>query len=157
MAIRVPPVVICLCLAAPAKAAPCEGMADLLAFIADETGYAIPLTCPGVSLSPDLSAALALRSQVGAFVPETGAILLAPDLDTDSALGRSYLLHELVHAAQFRAGRQEEVACEAELEAEAYRVQTAWLRRQGEFREAMLLDWAAEALGRCGTAAAMDY
>jgi hypothetical protein len=82
---------------------------------------------------------------------------LAPDLDTDSALGRSYLLHELVHAAQFRAGRQEEVACEAELEAEAYRVQTAWLRRQGEFREAMLLDWTAEALGRCGTAVAMDY
>lgn len=157
MSVRVPSLVLCLALAAPASAAPCDGMADLLAFVAEETGYPIPLICPAISRSPDLAAAPALRSQVGAFVPETGAILLAPDLDTDSLLGRSYPLHELVHAAQYRAGRQAEVACEAELEAEAYRVQTTWLRRQGEFREAMLLDWAAEALGRCGAAVPMDY
>lgn len=157
MTVRVVPLVLCLFLAAPAKAAPCDEVADLLVFAAEATGYPIPLICPEISRSSALSAAPALRSQVGAFVPETGQVLLAPDLDTDSILGRSYLLHELVHAAQYRAGRQAEVNCEAELESEAYRVQTAWLRRQGEFREAMLLDWAAEALGRCGAAMPMDY
>ncbi len=120
-----------------------------MAFIADHSEYARPLDCPVIERSAQLAAAPGLRSQVGAYVPATGRILLAPDLDTDSALGRSYLLHELVHAAQYRAGAQTRARCEGELEREAYQLQTLWLRRQGEPREAMLLDWAAQALGRC--------
>ena len=132
-------------------------MGDLLTFIETEGGYPIPTDCPMVNRS-DLLDVPALRSQVGAFVPATGHILLARDLDTDTTLGRSYLLHELVHAAQYRAGAQTRVRCEGELEREAYRLQTSWLRQKGEFREAMLLDWAADALGRCaGDAAGMDY
>jgi hypothetical protein len=147
---RLAPLLLSLSVALPVKAAPCAGLGDLLAFIAAETAYPVPATCPPVERSAALASAPALRSQVGAYVPATGRILLAPELDTTSPLGRSYLLHELVHAAQFRAGAHLRVRCEAELEAEAYRVQTGWLRIQGEFREAMLLDWAADALGRCG-------
>jgi hypothetical protein len=147
-----------LSLAPPALAGSCEGMGDLLAFIASEAGYPVPMDCPAVDRSNLLDAGPALRSQVGAFVPATGQILLASDLDTDTTLGRSYLLHELVHAAQFRAGAETRVRCEGELEREAYHLQTSWLRQKGEFREAMLLDWAANALGRCaGDAVAMDY
>jgi hypothetical protein len=133
-------------------------MHDLLAFIAAESRYPVPADCPKIEKSVALDSAPALRSQVGAYVPDTGDIMLASDLDTNTTLGRSYLLHELVHAAQYRAGAETLVRCEAELESEAYHLQTMWLRQQGEAREAMLLGWAAEALGRCdGAAPAMDY
>ncbi|WP_136645021.1 hypothetical protein [Tabrizicola sp. YIM 78059] len=49
--------------------------------------------------------------------------LLASDLDTDGAPGRSGLQPELVQLGQHGAGRQADVACEAEREAAAYRVQ----------------------------------
>jgi hypothetical protein len=144
--------------AAPGQAASCAGLADLLLFVADQTGYPVPPDCPVVERVQALQGDARLRSQVGAYVPATGRILLDPGLDTDQPLGRSYLLHELVHAAQFRAGAQLQARCEAELEAEAYRVQTAWLRGQGEFREALLIDWVANALGRCTVSGtAIDY
>jgi hypothetical protein len=143
---------------AAGQAATCDGVDDLLAFVSDQTGYSAPLDCPVVERSADLQGNAALRSQVGAYVPATGHILLDPGLDTDRPLGRSYLLHELVHAAQFQAGMQLRVKCEGELERESYSVQTAYLRRHGEFREAMLIDWIAETLGRCsGDAPAMGY
>ncbi len=133
-------------------------MSDLLDFIATEGGYPVPSDCPAVEKSDILETMPALRSQVGAFVPATGRILLASDLDAETTLGRSYLLHELVHAAQYRAKVQTRVRCEGALEGEAYRLQTLWLRQKGELREAMLLDWAADALGRCaGDAPAMEY
>ena len=133
-------------------------MADLLVFIAAHSSYSLPQTCPVIERTDVLESAPALRSQVGAYVPATGQIMLAGDLDTEATLGRSYLLHELVHAAQYRAGAQTLVRCEGELEREAYHLQTLWLRQKGEPREAMLLSWAAEKLGRCpGDASAMDY
>jgi hypothetical protein len=144
--------------AVPALANACDGLGDLLDFIADQSGHALPAECPIIIRSAQLSGVGALRSQVGAFVPSTGQILLAPDLDTDSVLGRSYLLHELVHAAQYHAGAETRVRCEGELEREAYRVQSAWLRQQGEMREALLIDWVADTLGRCPTdPPAADY
>lgn len=150
--------VLGLCPAAPVLAAPCDGMQDLLTFIAAQSSYPVPLDCPKVEASGGLDSAPALRSQVGAYVPATGHILLASDLDTGTTLGRSYLLHELVHAAQYRAGAETRVRCEAELEREAYHLQTMWLRQNGEPREAMLLSWAAETLGRCpGDAPAVEY
>lgn len=147
-----------LCLPSPVAAGSCADVADLLHFIAAESSYPVPQDCPQIDRSDILESAVGLRSQVGAYIPATGRVLLASDLDTEAALGRSYLLHELVHAAQYRGGAQTQVRCEAELEREAYHLQTTWLRQRGEFREAMLLDWAAEALGRCaGHTPAMDY
>jgi hypothetical protein len=152
------PALFCLALGSPALAAPCTGLEDLLQFINDQAGYALPSDCPSITPSALLAAAPALRSQAGAYVPATGEILLAPDLDSGTVLGRSYLLHELAHAAQFRAGVQTRVTCEGALEAEAYQIQTLWLRRHGEAREALLIDWVAAALGHCGdTHAAPDY
>jgi hypothetical protein len=157
MNIAAVPLLVLLFPAAPALAGSCAGMEDLLTFITIETGHPVPADCPAVERSDQLDGTSALRSQVGAYVPATGRILLAHDLDTATVLGRSYLLHELVHAAQYRIGAEAHVICEAELEAEAYRIQTAWLRQHGEFREAMLLDWAAESLGRCTGDAPMEY
>lgn len=160
LALAVPIVVLVLglCHAPPVLAGSCADVADLLDFIAAESGYPMPLDCPEIDRSDILESAPALRSQVGAYIPGSGRIMLAVDIDTESTLGRSYLLHELVHAAQYRAGAETRVRCEAELEREAYHLQTTWLRQKGEFREAMLLDWAAEVLGRCtGDAQAMDY
>lgn len=149
---------VSLCLAPPAFAGSCANVTDLLDFIATESSYPVPRDCPTIEASDILDSTHALRSQVGAYIPETGQILLAYDLDTDSLLGRSYLLHELVHAAQYRAGVEARVRCKGELEREAYHLQTTWLRQHGEFREAMLLDWAADSLGRCpGDATEMGY
>lgn len=154
------PLLICaaLALASPAGAAPCDGMADLLSFIADRTDYPVPADCPVILRSHLLDHAKGLRSQVGAYQPASGNILLGLDLDTESPAGRSYLLHELVHAAQYRAGVETRVRCEAELEAEAYAVQAAYLRAMNEGREALVLSWLAEGLTRCpGAAIALDY
>lgn len=143
---------------APVLAAPCDGMHDLLAFIAARTSYAVPTTCPAMDRLDVLQTDAALRSQAGAYFPVTGRIALAADLDLTTAYGRSYLLHELVHAAQHQAGVQHRVRCEAELEREAYALQAAYLRAHGEGREALILSWLAEGLTRCaGTPAPAEY
>ena len=90
-----------------------------------------------------------MRSQAGAFCPDTGAIELAPDLDLSDAFGQSYLLHELVHAAQYANGAQDNARCPAVLEAEAYTVQSDFLRARGLGREAVTMRLLAGQLGTC--------
>jgi len=133
----------------PAEPGPdlCPLVADLNAVISQETGYAPP-PCPAIGFAA-LPAAGALRSQAGAFFPETGAIELAPDLDLTDAFGQSYLLHELVHAAQFANGAQAAARCPAMLEAEAYTVQSDFLRARGLGREAVMMRLLAGQLGTC--------
>jgi len=141
-----------------AHAASCEPMADLLDFIAVRTDYPVPEVCPVIDGRTFLQGDAAFRSQAGAYFPLTGEIALAADLDLTTVNGRSYLLHELVHAAQYRAGSQLQVRCTAELEREAYALQAAYLRAHGEQREALVLGWLAEGLTRCaGTADLIDY
>lgn len=125
----------------------CALVADLNLLIAQATDYTPP-PCPviGFSLLPQAGA---LRSQAGAFLPASGAIELAPDLDLTSAFGQSYLLHELVHAAQYAAQPITRDACTAALEAEAYAVQSDFLRDAGLTREAVMLRLLADQLGRC--------
>lgn len=152
MKYRLAATLVALLPAPAALAAPCDGVADLLAFIAAKTDYPVPSACPEIARLDLAQDSAALRSQAGAYFPQTGDIGIAADLDTEQTYGRSYLLHELVHAAQYRAGAQYRVRCPAELEAEAYAVQIAYLRANGEPREALLLGWLAEGLGRCGGA-----
>lgn len=146
----VPAVVLFLItLQGPTSAGPdlCGLVADLNGVIATNSGY-LPAPCPriGFSVLPDGGA---LRSQAGAFIPETGAIELAPDLDLTTAYGQSYLLHELVHAAQFAHGADKGVSCAARLEAEAYYMQSDFLRDNGLPREAILVQLMGDHLGRC--------
>jgi hypothetical protein len=116
--------------------------------IVAQTGYPGLTGCPdiGFGLLPEQSGQ---RSQAGAYLPETGQIELAPDLDLATASGRSFLLHELVHAAQYRGGAPQRLACPAMLEAEAYRLQADYLIANGAAREAMLMRVLADHLGSC--------
>lgn len=138
------------CLSAPAKAGDlCDLVAELNSALIANTAYqAVPCPVIGFSMLPEKGA---LRSQAGAYFAETGMIELAPDLDLAGAYGQSFLLHELVHAAQFANGADHTVACPAALEAEAYRVQAAFLRENALPREALLTWFLADQLGSCGT------
>lgn len=141
-----------LCLSAPIghSADLCPLVARLNQIVTEETGYATP-ACPVISFS-ELPPGGVMRSQAGAYMPDTGRIALAPDLDLTGAFGQSYLLHELVHAAQYAAGAQTRVACPAALEAEAYTVQADFLRQRGLGQDAVLIGLLAQQLGRCGAA-----
>jgi hypothetical protein len=126
----------------------CPLVAELTGFLVANTSYhGVPCPVIGFAMLPGQGA---LRSQAGAYFPLTGAIELAPDLDLAGAYGQSFLLHELVHAAQYASGADRTAPCPAALEAEAYRVQAAFLRENGLPREALLTGFLADQLGRCG-------
>lgn len=136
-----------LILVAPASPDLCPLVAELNTVIVAETGLAPP-PCPVIGFAA-LPVSGAMRSQAGAYFPETGAIELAPDLDLTAPFGQSYLLHELVHAAQYASGAQLKARCPAVLEAEAYRVQAGFLRARGFGREAVMMTMLAGQLGAC--------
>jgi hypothetical protein len=124
--------------------------ADLNRFLATVSNYPARAPCPVVTRgwlgNPDPAAQ---RSQAGAFYPDTGVIEIAADLDLTDPLGQSYLLHELVHHAQFMAGVQRRVRCLAELEREAYAVQAAFLRAHGLGIEAVMVGFLGDVHGSC--------
>jgi hypothetical protein len=139
----------------PVQAADLCPLAEALnKVVASETAYALP-PCPRIGFSTLPEGGTAVHSQAGAFLPESGRIELAPDLDLTSAYGQSYLLHELVHAAQYANGAQTRAPCPAALEAEAYGVQAHFLREHGLGQEALVVSLLADQLGNCGQAA--DY
>ena len=127
----------------------CPLIARLNETVRAETGLA-PVPCPPVSFTE--LGGTGLRSQSGAFFPETGRIALAPDLDMTTAYGQSYLLHELVHAAQIAAGVTP--PCPAALEAEAYGVQARFLMAAGLRDLGLRVFLRGTQLGSCGEA---DY
>lgn len=131
----------------------CPQVAELNLALVRATDYA-PVACPeiGFALLEDQPG---LRSQAGAYFPDSGRIELAPDLDLTTAYGQSFLLHEMVHAAQFAEGADTEAPCPEALEAEAYRVQAAFLHQAGLTRDALFTRMLGEQLGTCE--AAPDY
>ncbi|MFN5996810.1 MAG: DUF6647 family protein [Paracoccaceae bacterium] len=131
----------------------CPLVAELNRVLADSTGYQ-PVACPEIGFSV-LDDQPGMRSQAGAYFPETGRIELAPDLDLTTAYGQSFLLHELVHAAQFAEGADLRARCPAALEAEAYRVQAQFLQEANLTRDALMTRMLGDHLGACG--AQPDY
>ena len=100
----------------------------------------------------------ASRSQAGAYFPATGHIELAPELDLDTVYGRSFLVHELVHAYQYATGVQRSVACYDQLEYDAYQVQAAYLRANGEADRGARLAVLGVLLSACpGETIGWDY
>ena len=74
------------------------------------------------------------------YVPATRKILLADDFDPAAPLARSYLVHELVHAQQFRRHAHERASCVGALEGEAYNLQALYLHTHtSQLREDTLL------------------
>jgi hypothetical protein len=131
----------------------CPLVAELNAHLAAHSDYAA-VACPRIGFSV-LPGDGAVQSQAGAYYPDSGRIELAPDLDLDTAYGKSFLLHEMVHAAQYAEGADGLAPCPAALEAEAYRVQAEFLHAAGLTRDALFTRMLGEQLGRCGEAA--DY
>ena len=130
-----------------AEAIDCALVAALDAEMESLTGLPAGMPCADVGFG--LFGAEGMRSQAGAYYPETGRIELAKDLDLSEAYGQSFLFHELVHAAQARAGV---TACEGLLEAEAYRAQSLFQRQAGLSREAAVTGALGAMLGQCAGA-----
>lgn len=119
-----------------ARASKCDATAELVAFVSDETGYRGLRACPPVMVTTTavLRSMFAEASAHGeeplaAFLPGSGQILLSPAIDLTTALGRSYLVHEIVHAAQAVNQRPTSTSCRGLLESEAYWVQARYLRK----------------------------
>jgi hypothetical protein len=141
------------CGPAPARAGGSDGclegewIAEARAFVTEETGIPTPEACVRLAGKEHLDG-LVFPMGVGAphretvaavYVPATREILLADDLDPGTALARSYLVHELVHAQQFASRAHEHVQCPGELEADAYGTQALYLSALGLREEALLL------------------
>jgi hypothetical protein len=137
-----------------ARAADLCPLVDQLNRVLVETTDYQPVACPEIGFTA-LDGQPGLRSQAGAYFPETGRIELAPDLDLTTTYGQSFLLHELVHAAQFAEGADRRARCQAALEAEAYQVQAQFLHQAGLTRDALLTRMLGDQLGQCG--AQPDY
>lgn len=139
----------------------CAPVADLVAFVAEETGYAPLRNCPSVSVTNGavLRAALAGKASadgeepVAVYLPARAEILLSPDVVLTTPLGRSYLVHELVHAHQFESAARARAPCVGWLEGEAYRVQASYLRKHAFAEDA----FAFELLGLLQSACAHSY
>jgi hypothetical protein len=128
----------------------CLLVAELNLVLAESTRYAA-IACPEIGFAV-LDGQPGMLSQAGAYFPETGQIELAPDLDLATVYGQSFLLHEMVHAAQFADGADRRAPCPAALEAEAYRVQAQFLQEAGLTRDALLTRMLGDQLGQCGAA-----
>jgi hypothetical protein len=133
---------------------------DVRNFVAAETGHSVPDVCIRFAPQERLTvlAGSALRGQspgedaAAVYVPASGEILLANDLDLGAPLARSYLVHELVHAQQFAARAQERASCPGLLEADAYGMQALYLRTNGLREEAILLQVLGMFQSACGYA-----
>ena len=133
-----------------AQAEPCVDVSQLAGFIEAQTDYTDLPRCLVLQRFSIAPAGGLMMSQAGAYDPGTGQIGLARDLDLNSILGQSYLLHELVHYAQFHSSAAAQVRCPAELEAQAYALQAQYLRAHHEADEAVLITVMSGPLSICG-------
>ena len=135
----------------------CTQMTDLIAFVSVETGYPPLVSCPYVRVASSAGLGLSTKADddepMAIYRPSDAAILLSSQVDTSHPLGRSYLVHELVHAHQFNNGMDALAPCPGWLEHQAYRVQATYLRDRGLGEQA--LDF--EILGMLQGACAQDY
>ena len=126
---------------APERCLTGDWISEVAHFVAEETGIPVPNVCVRFGKSDQLKKLAqsgvprAHTNDVAAiFVPATREILLANDLEPSTTLGRSYLVHEMVHAQQFARHMHERASCPGKLEGEAYNLQALYLSA-GELRE----------------------
>lgn len=118
-------------------------IAELLALAVAWTGYALPAAVPALEVAsanempcPCMGFfGYARRVQgYGVAFDIPARLMLRRDVDTDTALGRSILLHELVHALQAQRGTAAYGTSEwHRREREAYRVQARYLGISSSF------------------------
>jgi hypothetical protein len=135
-----------------------DWIAEARAFVAEEMGIPVPEACVRLASKARLDG-LVFPVGIGAshgetvaavYVPATGEILIADDLDPGTPLARSYLVHELVHAQQFTSRTHEHVRCPGVLEADAYGTQADYLRTWGLTEQAFLFQIMSMFQSACG-------
>jgi len=136
----------------------CNQLGDLIAFVSEETGRPPLRQCPRVSVTSTaaLVAVIASEASFHGAVPRTvyvvasGEILHDFDVDLATPLGRSYLVHELVHALQFESGTSLRASCTGWIEGEAYRVQASYLKMHGLNKDAFAVELLGLLQSACG-------
>ncbi len=83
------------------------------------------------------------------YIRATGEILVDAKTDFQDPVDLSFFVHELVHSRQMEA--PETTACVGVLEAEAYAIQAAFLRKQARPREALLFDLMGQLQAGCSS------
>ncbi len=134
----------------------CTGIEELVEFVSEETGYPPLRSCPNVSVAPEfvLRSLFAKASAHGeepmaAFIPASAEILLSPNVDITKLLGRSYLVHELVHASQSENGVKAPATCLGLPESEAYWAQATYLRKFGLNDDALAFELVSMMQSAC--------
>jgi hypothetical protein len=134
-------------------------IAEAVSFVEGETGHPVPRVCIRWA-SPETVNRLIQSpapnethggAVAAAYLPVTGEIVLANDLDPGTPLARSYLVHELVHAQQFEARAHERASCPGALEGEAYEVQARYLHAKGLDDDAFLFQVLGMLQRACGS------
>jgi hypothetical protein len=136
----------------------CTQLSELLAFISEETNYSPIQRCPQIvdvkriNFVPDFDTENVPYHQepLALFLPVEFRILLGPELDMSTPLGRSYLLRELVHAHQILNNAADGIPCIGWLEGESYHVQAKFLKAHQLFEDA----FDVELLGQLNSACA---
>jgi len=111
-----------------------ENLAPLAQWVEKATHVSLPVLPVAIASNRKLEKALRLEDAqhagaVGAYLP--GRILISNNVwDADSLVAQSYVVHELVHHAQFVSGRP--YTCHAAKEREAYMLQSQWLIEHGQ-------------------------
>lgn len=145
-------------LAAPAQAHVDEGtaitqgdMQPLAAWVSNRMNVDMSLLPEAVASDSKLEHSLRLDDDaehagaIGAYIP--GRLVLSSAVwDPASLEAQSYLLHELVHHAQFLSGR--DYPCHAAKEREAYTLQSAWLVEHG-LKPLVTQEWI-DKMSSCG-------
>lgn len=131
-----------------ATATGCSWMEQLVVFVAEETDYPPLHICPNVRVTAKLELELIDSDSsahgaemLAAYLPISNEILIGADIDLTSLRGRSYLVHEIVHSAQFNSGDTAPETCIGVLESEAYRVQAIYLTKHDLAEEARVFLW----------------
>lgn len=138
----------------------CASGPELIEFVSEETGHQQLAICPRVKVTTNavLKSMFAEASAHGeeplaAFLPNSGQILLSPEIKLTTALGRSYVVHEMVHASQAANQQPTPASCPGLLEGQAYSVQASYLRKHNLIEAAR----AFEALGMMFSACPQPY
>ena len=138
----------------------CTALMKLVKFVSSETDYPPLTNCPTVSLTTNsalrgylgLNAKYGQEQPVAMFVPVDAEILIGPEVEVTSTLGRSYIIHEIVHAHQMEYGAPRHAPCPGWLEGEAYRVQASYLKNQGLTKDAFDMEMLGLLQGSCAQA-----
>lgn len=140
------------------NATKCAVVEDLILFVAKENGYPPLRICPRISVTTDAvlssmfeKASIHGEEPLAAFLHTRSEILLSPDVDITTPIGRSYLVHEIVHAYQFANQLSANASCLGLLELEAYRAQARYLRTHDLEKEALQFELTGMMQGSCAS------